>query len=117
MYEIFSFKIKSAESAIPKVWILEKSIDGASYEPWQYFAISDDDCLRRFNLESHNANYIFNNEREVICSTEFAESSRLKYGEAKFVVLKDRPMVDGFITAELMNFTLARYIRVRLQGM
>lgn len=51
---------------------------------------------------------------EVICSTEFAETSRLKYGETKFV-LSQRP-IDS-LTSELLNFTLARFIRVRLQGM
>lgn len=50
VYEIFSFKIKSAESAIPKAWVLERSTDGFSYEPWQYFAVDDDDCMSRYNL-------------------------------------------------------------------
>lgn len=50
VYEIFSFKIKSAESAIPKAWILERSIDGKHFEPWQFFAADDDDCMSRYNL-------------------------------------------------------------------
>ncbi|CRK93554.1 CLUMA_CG007087, isoform A [Clunio marinus] len=114
-YEIFSFKIKSAESAIPKAWILERSIDGNNYEPWQYFAADDADCMSRYNLSGRNANYIFKDEKEVICSTEFSESTRLKYGEAKFLVLNQRPMES--LTSNLINFTLARFIRVRLQGM
>lgn len=50
VYEIFSFKIKSAESAIPKAWILERSLDGDNYEPWQFFAVDDADCMSRYNL-------------------------------------------------------------------
>lgn len=50
IYEIFSFKVKSAESLIPKAWILERSIDGEKYEPWRFYARDDDDCLTRYNL-------------------------------------------------------------------
>ena len=136
MYEISWFKIKSAESAIPKAWVLEKSIDGVSYDPWQYFAVDDADCLTRYNLSSNrsftyfdrhlfNSNFqsltgrspndIFKSEKEVICSTEFSGSKRLKYGEAKFVVLDQRP--NEMLTPDLVNFTLAQFIRIRLEGM
>lgn len=66
-------------------------------------------------MTGRNANYIFKNDKEVICNTEFSESTRLKYGEAKFVVLDKRPIEQ--LTPDLINFTLARFIRVRLQGM
>lgn len=114
MHEISWFKIKSAESAIPKAWVLERSIDGETYEPWQFFAVDEDDCQARFGLPASNANDIFKNEREIICSTEFSGSKRLKYGEAKFVVLDQRP--SEAVSPELLNFTLARFVRIRLQG-
>lgn len=66
-------------------------------------------------MTARNANYIFKNDKEVICSTEFSDSTRLKYGEAKYFVLNQRP-IETF-TPDLLNFTLARYIRVRLEGM
>lgn len=65
-------------------------------------------------LTGRNANYIFKHEKEVICSTEFSESTRLKYGEAKFAMLNQRPIET--LTPDLINFTLARFIRVRLEG-
>lgn len=68
-----------------------------------------------FLLTGRNANYIFKNDKEVICTTEFSESTRLKYGEAKFAMLNQRPIET--LTPDLINFTLARFIRVRLEGM
>ena len=50
VYEIFSFKIKSAESATPTAWILEKSQDGKQFEAWQYFGVDEEDCMTRYNL-------------------------------------------------------------------
>ncbi|KAG7269220.1 hypothetical protein CRUP_037920 [Coryphaenoides rupestris] len=32
-------------------WILERSLDGVNYDPWQYYAITDTECLTRFNLK------------------------------------------------------------------
>lgn len=73
-----------------------------------------------FNLNlltstGRNSNYIFKNKKEVICSTEFSDSTRLKYGETKFVVLSQR-LIDS-LTPDLLNFTLARFLRIRLQGL
>ena len=62
-----------------------------------------------------NENYIFKNDKEVICITEFSEQTRLKYGETKFVVLNEQRPIE-FLTPDIVNFTLARYLRVRLQG-
>lgn len=62
-----------------------------------------------------NENHIFNNDKEVICMTELSEPTRLKYGESKFVVLSENRPIE-FLTPNIVNFTLARFIRVRLQG-
>jgi laminin alpha 1/2 len=114
IYEIYSIKIKSAESPLPKAWILEKSIDGINYTPWQYFASSDADCLARYNLPGRNSNYTLNSNEEIICTTQYSESVRLKYGEAKFVVMSQRSY-DTPTT--LLTFSLAHHIRLRLQGL
>lgn len=47
--------------------------------------------------------------------TELAEPTRLKYGESKFVVLSDKRPIE-LLTPNIVNFTLAQFIRVRLQG-
>ena len=39
-----------AISPRPGTWVLEKSLDGKEYMPWQYFAISDAECMRQFGV-------------------------------------------------------------------
>ncbi|KAG5676021.1 hypothetical protein PVAND_005876 [Polypedilum vanderplanki] len=112
IYEIYSIKIKSAESPLPKAWILEKSIDGENYNEWQYFASSNADCLSRYNRPGRNLNYTLQSNEEIICTTQYSESIRLKYGEAKFVVMSQRNYDDS-----MLNFTLASHIRLRFQGL
>ena len=43
--------IKAAISARPGNWILERSIDGVHYAPWQYYGISDAECLSRYLVQ------------------------------------------------------------------
>lgn len=119
VYEIYSVKIKSAESPLPKAWILEKSIDGDIYEAWQYFAVDDDDCLTRYGLPGRNANYLPSSLTEITCTTQYSETIRLKYGEAKFVVMPQRVVESASVNIDFYNsnFTLARYIRIRFQGL
>lgn len=108
--------LKSANSPRPASWILEKSLDGIHYEPWQYFGLSDADCKRRYNLSGQNGKYVFQNDTEVICSTQFSKPLPLENGELHVSLLKNRP---GALeqTAELMQFITARFMRIRLQGM
>lgn len=113
IYEIYSFKIKSAESPLPKAWILEKSLDGETYEPWQYFASNDDDCKSRYGIPGRNSNYTLQNNQEITCTTQYSESVRLKYGEAKFVVMSQR----NADASSLTEFSLAQHIRIKLQGL
>jgi hypothetical protein len=68
-----------------------------------------------YGLTGQNANYIFKSDEEVICSTEFSDSSRLKYGDVKFTTSHQQQPIDSF-TPEINNFTLARFIRIRFQG-
>ena len=76
--------------------------------------MDDAECLSRFNLTGQNANYIFKNDNEVICSTAYPESTKLKYGEIK--VMLGRPSANTSLSTEMMSFALARHVRVRLQG-
>lgn len=67
-------------------------------------------------MTGQNANYISKSDEEVICSTEFSsDSSRLKYGDVKFITSHHQRPIDTF-TPEIGNFSLARFIRVRFQG-
>ncbi|XP_067621354.1 laminin subunit alpha-1 isoform X1 [Eurosta solidaginis] len=116
VYQVFFVMLKSANSPRPASWILEKSLDGVTYEPWQYFGLSDADCQRRYGLAGQNGKYVFQNDTEVICTTQFSKALPLENGELHVSLLKNRPgAMDQ--TEELMNFITARYIRIRLQGM
>lgn len=108
--------LKSANSPRPASWILEKSLDGINFEPWQYFGLNDADCQRRWSLPGQNGKYVFQNDKEVICSTQFSKPLPLENGELHVSLLKNRPGAKDQ-TPELMEFITARYMRIRLQGM
>ncbi|KAL7739990.1 hypothetical protein ACLKA6_007497 [Drosophila palustris] len=115
-YQVYFVMLKSANSPRPASWILEKSLDGIKYEPWQYFGLSDADCKRRYSLPGQNGKYVFQNDSEVICTTQFSKLLPLENGELHVSLLKNRPGAMAE-TAELMQFITARFIRIRLQGM
>ncbi|GLD73874.1 laminin subunit alpha-2 isoform X1 [Lates japonicus] len=50
VFQIAYVIIKAANSPRPGNWILERSIDGVTFDPWQYYAITDTECLTRFNI-------------------------------------------------------------------
>lgn len=47
VYQVAYVVVKSAISPRPGNWILERSIDGDTFLPWQYYAISEAECLSR----------------------------------------------------------------------
>lgn len=49
-YQVAYIIVKSAIAPRPGTWVLEKSLDGFNYQPWQYFAISDSECMRVFGV-------------------------------------------------------------------
>lgn len=108
--------MRAAISPLPAAWALEKSTDGKVYSAWQYFAADDDECRERFGLAAHSANYIFKNDSEVICSTQFSSVDPLESGELNLSLISGRPS-EKTTSQELLNFTLARYIRIRLVRM
>ncbi|KAK7893585.1 hypothetical protein WMY93_022737 [Mugilogobius chulae] len=50
IFQVAYIIIKAANSPRPGNWILERSLDGVSFEPWQFYAISDSECLTRYNI-------------------------------------------------------------------
>lgn len=73
--------LKSAISPRPASWILERSVDGIDFMPWQYFGASDADCRDRYNLPGQNEPYAFQYDSEAICSIQFAKAIPLENGE------------------------------------
>lgn len=116
VYQVFFVMLKSANSPRPASWILEKSLDGIHFSTWQYFGHSDVDCRQRYNLPGQTGKYIFKNDTEVICTTQFSKAIPLEKGEVHVSLLKNRPGATE-LNEDLLNFITARYIRIRLQGM
>ncbi|XP_055381870.1 laminin subunit alpha-1 [Condylostylus longicornis] len=116
VFQIFFIMMKAANSPRPASWILEKSFDNITYEPWQYFGLNDLDCKRRYNMSGQTGKYIFNTDKEIICTTQYAKDHPLENGEIHVSLLKNRP---GAIlqSSELLEFISTRYIRIRFQGM
>ena len=79
--------IKSAISPRPASWILERSIDGEHFLPWQYFGASDYDCQQRYNLPAHHGLQSIQSNSEVICSTKFSKPIPLENGEVRTIKL------------------------------
>lgn len=76
--------LKSAISPRPASWILERSLDGIEFVPWQYFGASDADCRNRFNLPGQNEPYLLESDAQLICSTHFGKAIPLENGEVSF---------------------------------
>lgn len=109
--------LKAVTSPRPASWILEKSLDGDVYTTWQYFGISDDDCLHRYGLPGvQPSKHWFRTDDEIICSTEFSKPTPLENSEVQISLVNGRPG-HNTTSLDLLDFTLARYIRFRFQGM
>ncbi|XP_052864377.1 LOW QUALITY PROTEIN: laminin subunit alpha-1-like [Anopheles cruzii] len=116
LYQIVFFTMRAAISPLPATWVLEKSTDGRTYEPWQYFAGSDGECRERFGLPAYTTNYIFKSDVEVICATQFSLPEPLENGEINLSLISGRPS-EKTSSIELQNFTITRYVRIRLLRM
>ncbi|WAR23621.1 LAMA2-like protein, partial [Mya arenaria] len=99
IYQVAYVVVKAANSPRPGNWILEKSIDGVKYEPWQFFASTDDDCQRVYNIPALQGkpSYDYLRDDEIFIS-----------------LTNGRPGI--FVPSKtLLEFTSARYVRLRMQ--
>lgn len=67
-------------------------------------------------MPAHHANYLFKDDHEVICTTEHAKPLPYENSETRILIVNNRPGLNSN-SIELKNFTSARYIRMRFQGM
>lgn len=114
--------IKCANSPRPAAWVLERSLNGEFFAPWQYFATSAKDCQERFDLPAavgHNSpggKLSLESDSEVICSTKFGKALPLENGEMHVSLINGRPGANAS-SHELLEFTMARYVRLRFVAM
>ncbi|XP_054478572.1 laminin subunit alpha-1 [Anoplopoma fimbria] len=114
IFQVAYIIIKAANSPRPGNWILERSLDGVTFDPWQFYAISDTECLTRYNMTPRLGPPTYKSDTEVICTSYYSKLNPLEHGEIHTSLINSRPGADD-LTSELLNFTSARFLRLRLQ--
>ncbi|KAK5850322.1 hypothetical protein PBY51_014581 [Eleginops maclovinus] len=114
IFQVAYIIIKAANSPRPGNWVLERSTDGLLFKPWQYYAISDSECLSHYNVTPRLGPPTYKRDTEVICTSYYSRLNPLEHGEIHTSLINGRPGADD-LTSELLNFTSARFIRLRLQ--
>uniref|UniRef100_A0A8C6IUA6 Laminin subunit alpha-2 n=1 Tax=Melopsittacus undulatus TaxID=13146 RepID=A0A8C6IUA6_MELUD len=114
IFQIAYVIVKAANSPRPGNWILERSLDGVDYQPWQYYAITDSECLTRYNIYPRPGTPSYVKDDEVICTSYYSKIHPLENGEIHTSLINGRPSADD-PSRVLLEFTSARFIRLRFQ--
>ncbi|MBZ3888985.1 Laminin subunit alpha-1 [Sciurus carolinensis] len=114
VFQVAYVIIKAANAPRPGNWILERSLDGTTFSPWQYYAVSDTECLTRYNITPRRGPPTYRADDEVICTSYYSRLVPLEHGEIHTSLINGRPSADD-PSPKLLEFTSARYIRLRLQ--
>ncbi|XP_054282487.1 laminin subunit alpha-1 [Macrosteles quadrilineatus] len=116
-YQVQYVIVKAGPSPRPGSWVLEKSRDGEVWSPWQYFAPSDEECWTRHGVRPAPHNTDLQTDSDVICTSYFSTKPKpFENGEIHVSLVRGRPGANSS-SEELLRFTRARYIRLRLQGL
>uniref|UniRef100_A0A2K5E5S5 Laminin subunit alpha-2 n=1 Tax=Aotus nancymaae TaxID=37293 RepID=A0A2K5E5S5_AOTNA len=114
VFQIAYVIVKAANSPRPGNWILERSLDDVEYRPWQYHAVTDTECLTLYNIYPRTGPPSYAKDDEVICTSFYSKIHPLENGEIHISLINGRPSADD-PSPELLEFTSARYIRLRFQ--
>ncbi|XP_010077237.1 PREDICTED: laminin subunit alpha-2-like, partial [Pterocles gutturalis] len=87
VFQIAYVIVKAANSPRPGNWILERSLDGVDYQPWQYYAITDSECLTRYNIHPRPGTPSYIKDDEVICTSYYSKIHPLENGEVRSDVI------------------------------
>lgn len=83
VYQVAYVIVKSAVSPRPGNWILERSLDGRRFEPWQYYALSDAECLAFYGVQPTRGRPSYATDTQVICTSYFSRLNPLEGGEVR----------------------------------
>ncbi len=81
VYQVAYVIVKAANSPRPGNWILERSLDGVEYKPWQYYAISDSECWNAYGIEPTIGIPKFERDDDVLCYSQYSRLDPLQGGE------------------------------------
>ncbi|XP_033105222.1 laminin subunit alpha-2-like [Anneissia japonica] len=115
VFQIAYVILKAANSPRPGNWILERSVDGIVYRPWQYYAMSNEECYNVYGIPATNNMWHFDRDDEVICTSYYSKLEPLENGEIHTSLVNGRPSSSMSPSEEFLNFTMARFIRFRFQ--
>ncbi|XP_078049382.1 wing blister isoform X1 [Augochlora pura] len=116
VYQVEYVIVKAANSPRPAAWILEKSLDGENFQPWQYYAPSDEECWTRYSAPPVSGKPVYIGDDEVICTSLYSKQTPMENGEIHTHLVNGRPGALNHSTT-LQEFTKAKYVRLRLQGL
>ncbi|KAG5325201.1 LAMA1 protein, partial [Pseudoatta argentina] len=116
VYQVEYVIVKSANSPRPAAWILERSLDGENFQPWQYYAPSDGECWTRYSAPPVAGKPVYVTDDEVICTSQYSRQTPMENGEIHTHLVNGRPGALNH-SATLQEFTQARFVRLRLQGL
>lgn len=80
-YQVAYVIVKSAIAPRPGNWILERSLDNIEWKPWQYFAITDDECERIYGIKAVDGVPRFEKDDSVVCTSLYSRLDPLENGE------------------------------------
>lgn len=89
VFQVAYVIIKAANAPRPGNWILERSVDGVEFSPWQYYAVSDTECLTHYNITPRRGPPTYRADDEVICTSYYSRLVPLEHGEVR------RPLPAG----------------------
>lgn len=107
VYEIAYVIIKSSISPLPLNWILERSIDGITYYPWQYFAQSDTECWEKYRVRPSIGKLRYRTDDEVICTSMYAKNNAIGNEEVK-LFFQNKFKTKNFLLEINLNFSFER---------
>ncbi|RXM99798.1 Laminin subunit alpha-2 [Acipenser ruthenus] len=71
-------------------------MDGDTFEPWQYFAITDTECLTRFNILLRTGPPSYTKDDDVICTSFYSKIPPLENGEC----IRCNCRLDGILNTD-----------------
>ena len=116
IYQVAYIILIAGVSPRPANWVLERSLDGVSWQAWQYHAQSDEQCWLLYGMEPRKGKPSYKEDDEVICTSFYSSLKPLEGGEVSISLVNERPGEQG-PSRTLIEFTKARFIRLRFQGL
>nr|XP_040569600.1 laminin subunit alpha-1-like isoform X1 [Lepeophtheirus salmonis] len=112
VFQVAYVLITTGISPRPGNWLLERSIDGKIWAPWQFFADSDEECWTAFGVEPRKDKPSYHSDAEVICTSYYSKLEPLEHAQIHVSLVNGRPGASG-PSRTLVDFIQARFIRFR----